>query len=555
MKPILFLFFPFFCTQFLIAQEQTVGVFVNEENVQEGYTLFSPIPSRFTYLIDNCGRIVNIWEREYNASFSGYLNEDGHLIRAGKSVNPNDSQNLTGGFLEIIDWDNERLWSYEFNTSTRLQHHDFIQLPNNNLLVIAWERNTPEQQLALGRDPDMITLPFLWTESIYEIRPIDTDDMEIVWEWHATDHLIQDVDSANPNFGNIADNIGKIDINHVGPSSWEGTDWWHANAIDYNASLDQILLNVRNNNEMWIIDHSTTTEEAADSIGGQSGKGGELLFRWGNPSAYKRGEDLDVKLFGNHGTYWIPEGLPNAGNILYFNNGLFRPDGIYSTIEMINPQIDAQGAYVLDSDNTYLPKEATLVYRAPNPTDFLSEFLSNARQLPNGNILINEGGDGHLFEINIEGEIVWDYINPDSDGSPVGQFDIPFRNPIFRAYKYSPDFIGFVGKELIPSAPLEGESEFSVDCKSPGTINTNDLVKLTGSVFYDANNKMLVLKEVPIEDLRLTLSDVLGRKILQQRLLPNNYHQIGISDLSPGIYIINLQAEDGARLASKIWVP
>ncbi|MGC8644373.1 MAG: hypothetical protein ACP5XB_31305, partial [Isosphaeraceae bacterium] len=57
--------------------------------------------------------------------------------------------------------------------------------------------------------------------------------------------------------------------------------------------LDQILLSVHSFSEIWIIDHGTTTAEAATHKGGRSGKGGDLLYRWGNPQAYRAGTAAD----------------------------------------------------------------------------------------------------------------------------------------------------------------------------------------------------------------------------------------------------------------------
>ena len=99
-------------------------------------------------------------------------------------------------------------------------------------------------------------------------------------------------------------------------------DWNHVNSVQYNAELDQIILSSHNQNEIWIIDHSTTVEEASGHTGGVYGKGGDFLYRWGNPSIYGRGTSNDTKLGGQHDAHWIANGLPGAGNILIFNNEL-----------------------------------------------------------------------------------------------------------------------------------------------------------------------------------------------------------------------------------------
>ena len=90
-------------------------------------------------------------------------------------------------------------------------------------------------------------------------------------------------------------------------------DWLHINSVAYNPDLDQIMLSVFEFSEIWIIDHGTTTAEAAGHEGGKYGKGGDLLYRWGNPRAYRAGTVKDQKLFGQHNAHWIPRGFPARG--------------------------------------------------------------------------------------------------------------------------------------------------------------------------------------------------------------------------------------------------
>src|SRR5262249_45333410 len=153
-----------------------------------------------------------------------------------------------------------------------------------------------------------------WTEAIFEVRPTRPSGGEIVWEWHAWDHLVQDFDRNRKNYGYVAAHPELVDINF----NTQTPDWLHFNAIDYNPALDQIVVSSRILSEIWVIDHSTTVKEAADHSGGRSGKGGDLLYRWGNPQVYRAGSPADQRLFNQHGVHWIAPGLPGAGHLLVF---------------------------------------------------------------------------------------------------------------------------------------------------------------------------------------------------------------------------------------------
>ncbi len=525
------------------AQFQTVGVDIYKDEAFGGYTFFSPMSNNSAYLIDACGFLVNEWPRNNRPGLSGYLAENGLMLRTNKVNSPKFSQASTGGNLELVDWDNNTVWSADFNTQELIQHHDAKLLPNGNIIFIGWERISTSEQTEYGRNTSILSSPYLWGEFIYEIELNGLHGYSVVWEWHLQDHFIQDFNSSKSNFGNVSQNIGKVDINYLGPGAWDDDDWWHCNAIDYNADLDQILLNSRNNNELWIIDHSTTTAEARGYTGGNTGHGGDLLFRWGNPQAYDHGNGSDLGMYGSHGHYWIPEGLPNAGKIMFFNNGDDRPQGYYSTIEMLAPQMNGFNYVTNNSSGKYLPIASELVYKADNPFDFKSTYLSNARQLENGNVFINEGGTGRLFEVDDNDNIVWQYENPVNSSGPVTQGSFISSNRIFRAYMLPEDYSGFDGQDLTGQFLLEGDSEFNI-CEG---IGTDDINLFDVDLKYLMPSHRLVITQKVVTDLSLTIYDVSGRVVKATISLDEVSVSIDMSELEHGVYIATLNSRKGTK--------
>ena len=446
-----FLFIFFCCITSLSAQTANGVLQYDEEKSMDGYIFFSSTHDKESYLIDNCGRLINKWEGTRSSGLSSNLMPTGQVLRVEKVSNSCCPQASVGGRIELRDWDNNLIWEYFIADDQMAQHHDFTLMPNGNILVLGWELIDENTQQAYGKQN--VTFPHLWGEFVYELEPVGSSDANIVWEWHLQDHFVQDKFPTRDNFGDVSEEIGKLDINYQGPSHWSDRDWFHCNAIDYNPSRDEILINSRNIHELWIIDHSTTTEEAKGSTGGNKGKGGELLFRWGNPEASKNGNTSDLKMFGSHGHEWIKPGLPNEGKIIFFNNGDERPAGYYSTAEMIDPIIGPNDEYVRNSGNVYQLYEQKIIY-GQDPFSLASTYLSNAQQLENGNFFINEGNEGRLLEVTDQGEVVWEYVVPIRYDSPIGQ-GITNRFNSFRAYKYPPDYPGFEGQDMAPGELIE----------------------------------------------------------------------------------------------------
>ena len=408
------------------------------EEASNDLVLFCSLGDNNTYLINKCGELINQWQHEGTPGLSAMITPDGNLLRAERVLNGCCEQPSAGGLLQLIDWDGNILWEYQDASNTTTQHHDFALMPNGHILYTGWEA-IPINSLF------QYFTGFIWTEYVKEIRPIGSDSAEVIWEWHLKNHLIQD--RIDIQYSDVSKEIGKVDIFYQGPFSFSSIDRWHINAIDYNPKTDQILLNSRNTSEVWIIDHSTTTQEAAGNTGGNYNKGGQILFRWGNPEAHQRGTESDIRMYGSHGTYWIKDHPEYEDYILYFNNWNIDQQSL-STIEMIKPSSPNSGEFVLNQDSTYTLDEHIIVYGGDQQAESLSSrYYSNAEITPVG-FLINEGQTGHLFEINNQNEIVWDAT--------------ALERLTFKVHSYSPDYEGFTNHDLTPISSEHLATQFEV---------------------------------------------------------------------------------------------
>jgi hypothetical protein len=409
------------------------GVLVNDKKAFQGYTLVSS-PSTKTYLLDMQGRIVHTWECQYDSGSCAYLLENGNLFLAGHQVNPQLSTiGGRGGRIQEYTWDGKLVWDYRCNSKTEYSHHDLCKLPNGNALLIVRRHKTAKEIVEAGGKRDMNS----YYDCIQEIKQTGKTTGEVVWEWQVWDHLVQDHDKSKANYGDVASHPELIDINgggedyiamltkdkkeldklkglgYVGDGPKAGRrqtpDRTHINSVYYNSDLDQIMLSVPQYNEVWIIDHSTTKAEAAGHKGGRYGKGGDLLYRWGNPHSYHAGTSKNRQLFFQHDASWIPRGCPGEGHLLVFNNGQKR---YYSSVEEVVMPVDKQGHYEHKTGAAFGPEKPAWIYTAPARTDFYSKIMSGAQRLPNGNTLICSSVQGTLFEVTPEKEIVWKYQIP-----------------------------------------------------------------------------------------------------------------------------------------------
>lgn len=385
------------------------GVQEKTTEVCPGYTLVSPLSAHRSFLLDNDGKVVHFWQADRKPGQASYLLPDGSLLRAGKVSEffQFPSQAGSGGRLQKYDWDGNLIWDYVSSSPYRMTHHDIHPLPNGNVLCIAWESYLRDVAVQAGRAPNRLTGDVLWFEAIFELKPKGLNGAEIVWKWSLRDHVVQDFDETKDNYGDPAEHPELVDINFM---LRPGADWLHVNSIDYNPELDQIMVGSRSLSEVWIIDHGTTTEEAKGHVGGRRGRGGDLLYRWGNPRSYRCGKEEDRTLYSQHDAHWIPKGAPGAGNILVFNNGMTNSARKFSTVDEIKPPLKADGTYEHTAGQANGPDAALWSFKAG--TRLFSPRISGAQRLPNGNTLICSGTQYFFQEVTQQKQTVWKYRNP-----------------------------------------------------------------------------------------------------------------------------------------------
>ena len=380
---------------------------------------------------------------------------NGDLLRTAEDPDPAFDTGGTGGRLQIIRWDGTLRWDYSFNTQQAHQHHEAIPMPGGTVLFIAWERKSKREVLAAGRDPALIAADDLWLDMLVEVRPKGLHSGEVVWQWRLWDHLVQEYDPRGENYGSIVSHPELMDFNKVQDS---GPDWTHFNSVAYNPALDQVMVSSPWLNEILVMDHSTSTAEASIHRGGRQGKGGDILYRWGNPENYGANTQPLRRLAAQHDATWIPSGYPGEGQILIFNNlaGLLT-GSVHSEVVQVLPPVTATGAYSMVAGKAYGPVFPTWTFKGTPEEPLFSLAVSGAQRLPNGNTIICDGDNGVIMEVTLKGEEVWRYINPVLSNRILAQGEShkQQRNHLFKSRRYGADHPGLKGKLLVPGGYLE----------------------------------------------------------------------------------------------------
>lgn len=357
------------------------------------YTLYCPQNSSKGYLLDLSGNYYHTWTFASNAKtgYSSYLLPGRILLRTVARSGNYFTGGPVCGQVQKVDWDGNVIWNYVYSTQEYCTHHDICPMPNGNVLLIAYESKTPAQVTQAGSSISIT----MWPDKIVEIEPVGTSGGNVVWEWHSWDHLCQNVNPAKDNYvTSIVQHPELLNINYL-----TSKDWQHVNGIDYNAGLDQITFSSHNFNEIYVIDHSTTTAEAAGHTGGNSGKGGDILYRWGNPSAYQASGTTIFNVV--HDAHWVPSDCPHGGYLAAFNNR--GGTGNKSCVDLIIPPLTGFIYNIVPGSAFAPPTYAWRHIYSGNPTN----NEGNAQQLPNGNTLICISQSRYIYEIDSNQNVVW----------------------------------------------------------------------------------------------------------------------------------------------------
>ncbi len=488
------------------------NIILMQNVVLDGYTLFTPqvgnpdAGAETKLVINNldenglcendCEDIIHTWTHDHGPSSMPYLIqgdepglENTILVYPYRVPDPTMNSGGVGGGVQLVDWNGNVLWDFELSNEQYQHHHDVEPMPNGNILMIAWERFYQQDWQSMGRINVDNPLNEMWATAILEIQPnLNDGSAEIVWEWHIWDHMVQDRGAQyGATYGNIEDHPELMNINegNVGNGDGPGSahaDWIHINAIDYNEELDQIALSSRFMSEIYIIDHSTTTEEAASHSGGNCGKGGDFLYRWGNPQIYNRGDNADQILDDQHSINWIPEGYPGEGNLILFNN---RHNNNQSAGLEFIPPIMEDGNYVILGTEPYGPEEPIWLYH-PGP-GWHTNVQGGAFRLSNGNTLLTVCDDSEIYEVSYEGEIVWEYDYPGNNNTMIARaqkYDLDyFDEEIILGDMTGDGLLNILDVVILVNIVLgESETDLTGDMNQDGGINVLDIVQLVNAI-------------------------------------------------------------------------
>lgn len=474
----------------------------------DGFTLYNSQNATTAYLIDADESVAHTWACGSNANYSMALKPNGNLVRGAVHTGNLITGAAVGGKVQEFAPNGTLVWEFVYSTADYVSHHDLTILPNGNVLLIAWVKKTLAELQAIG---------YTGTTAKYPGRIIEVQQNgnggQVVWQWDMFDRLIQYTDPSEPNYMPIAEHPERLNINVTTSGGGGGpggsTDWFHENGIDYNEELDLIAFSSRYLSEVFIIDHSTTTAEAAGHTGGNAGRGGDFLFRWGKPANYGVSGTQRITA-AVHDVGWVKPGRPYEGWLGFVNNS--GGTGNSTVIDLIDPERIGL---------TYPWMPGTVW--GPTNYDWRHQCLANASGqsawdiMPNGNIFAAISGQ-YMYEVTSGGSVVWQYA-----AGPA------------KAFRYTCDYPGII---TVMNDPCDVTTDVA-------EVIADDVV----TVHPNPTQGVINLRGIDVSDLEVfVVLDATGREVHRSR--PG--WTVDMGELPDGVYQVVLVHSSGDRQVQRV---
>lgn len=350
----------------------------DRKRVWKGLNLVPTSGTEEVLLINMSGKLVHKWD--VDAARARLLPNGNLLVVHGSAWGETKARwKKLMPVVNEYDWNGNVVWSY---TTESIAHHDIQRLDNGNTLILIHVDVPPELQQKAEHPARREGR--LLTDAIIEVTP----DGEIVWRWNLYDHFDVNFCGARPCVVTKEDRQGDL-------KDAFRRDWTHSNsifALPENRWYDQgdtrfkpgnVLLNPRRFWRPIIIEKET----------------GKVVWEY-TEKEYRGG------LGAPHEARMIQPGLPGAGNIVIFDNGIGSHNGESFIVELN-------------------PVKKKVVWTFDRGTKFFNKTRGSHQRLPNGNTLISWDREGRVLEVNPAGETMWDY-------------DIPID--VVRAHRYRYDY-------------------------------------------------------------------------------------------------------------------
>jgi len=176
----------------------------------------------------------------------------------------------------------------------------------------------------------------------------------------------------------------------------------------------------------------------------------------------------------------------------------------------------------------------------PNNNEYAeSRIVSSARKQSNGNTLIFAGDWGYVYELNTNGDVVWEYRIPFNNGFRIEQgFDPAEKlNLAFKFIRYPLEYEAFNNKDLTPSEYLElsPNDELCLNVSSTEELSVQASHLFPNPVFGQTTLYSHKAEEGVIYNFQ--------GKVVQHITLVKGLNTMSFESMSSGIYFIKLKSK------------